>query len=198
MHEEHLEGVVAIQPMAFPPPFDPELHWQREHLVRHLEVFAIGQWVAVADELVVGSCSNTRISEKSWCEGASWDEMVGGYFLNSFDVAGTTLFGLDISVHTDWRGVGIGRAFYQFRKELTLQLGLKRYATVSRIPDYHYCASRMSADEYVGAVQRRELIDRTLTPLLKYGLQVERVVPGYLEDPESCDVGCRLEWKVSQ
>lgn len=36
-------GAVALQQVCFPPPFDPDLHWDAEHLLRHIELFPEGQ-----------------------------------------------------------------------------------------------------------------------------------------------------------
>jgi GNAT superfamily N-acetyltransferase len=192
MQTKHIDAVVELQHSSFPPPFDPALHWKPEHLLRHLEVYPLGQWVAISESQVIGSCSNTRISEHAWNHSASWDETVGGYFLEGFDLEGSTIFGLDISVHSSARKLGIGRAFYDRRFQLAQAGNCLRYGTVCRIPDYYRYADQFSPTEYVRKVQSNNVIDRTLTPLLRYGLGVDATLEDYLEDPESMNVGCRL------
>ncbi len=112
MGPEDVEAVAALQREAFPPPFSEELLWQPEHLYRHLELFPEGQFVALAEEEVIGSCSNTLISEEGWQRHSSWDETVGGPLLKSFNRGGGTLYGLDITVSPRRRRLGIGRALY--------------------------------------------------------------------------------------
>ncbi|HEY0866828.1 MAG TPA: hypothetical protein VGE01_05605, partial [Fimbriimonas sp.] len=59
MREQDIPAVVDLQKAAFPPPFSEDLHWDPEHLLRHLEIFPDGQFVAESLGSIVGSCSNT-------------------------------------------------------------------------------------------------------------------------------------------
>lgn len=193
MQPEHLEGVVALQAHCFPPPFDPELLWKREHLTRHLELFPRGQFVATLDNHVVASCSNTVISEENWNSHRSWDETVGGYFLETFDPQGSTIYGLDISVHPGFRRQGIARALYQARFGL-VQDGFLRYGTACRLPDF-VNHNYPSPAEFANAVELGEATDKTLTPLLKMGLKMTDVLSDYMDDPESGNAAALLEWR---
>lgn len=194
MREEHLNGVVRLQKLAFPAPFDESLLWQRWHLERHLEIFPEGQFVALFGQQVVGSCSNTLISEEHYQAHLCWEETVGGYELSTFTPHGTTLYGLDISVHPAFRRIGIGRTFYTERKKLVKTMNLKRFATACRLPDYSRKCEEFAHDSYVKAVQEGELEDRSLTPLLRYDVQVIEIIRDYMEDPESGNAAALLEW----
>ncbi len=193
MELRHLDGVVALQTLCFPPPFDADLLWKHEHLRRHLELFPDGQFVGVSDGQVVASCSNTLISEIDWHAHRSWDETVGGCFLENFDAEGSTVYGLDISVHPEFRRRGVAKALYQARFRL-VETGYSRYGTACRLPDFihnHF----PTAELYAWAVSRGEVEDRTLTPLLKMGLTMTDVLTNYMEDPESGNAAALLEWR---
>ncbi len=186
-------GVVALQPLAFPQPFDPDLHWEASHIERHLEIFPEAQFVAEVDGEIVGSCSNTRIGEAAWRAHGSWVETVGGPYLENLDLSGSTLYGLDISVHPEFRRRGLGRAFYQARYDFVAGHGLARYGTACRLPDFRnsgYANVRSFAD----AVVDGRATDRTLTPLLRMGLAYRGVIENYMEDAESGDAAALLEW----
>ncbi len=147
---------------------------------------------------IVGSASNTRISEDKWHAHKSWDETVGGPFLTNFDPKGSTLYGLDISVHPAWRGKGVGRALYQARFGLVRTQGLTRYGTACRIPGYlnwSLTAEDPSPEKYVAEVVAQRAADRTLTPLLRYGLRFLDVIHDYMDDEESANSAALLEWK---
>jgi ribosomal protein S18 acetylase RimI-like enzyme len=194
---DDVTGVVALQPLAFPPPFDPELHWDAEHILRHVEIFPEGQFVAVADGQVVASCSNTLIDEAHWQAHGSWYRTVGGPALRSFAPDGTTLYGLDIAVHPEFRRLGIGRRLYQARYDFVRARGLTRYGTGCRLPDFWAYANAhpgTTQQAYAEKVVAGELQDRTLTPLLRMGLTFVGVVENYMEDAESGDAGALLEW----
>lgn len=194
---ETIPGAVALQAACFPPPFDPELLWKAEHLERHFALFPEGQFVAVVDGVVVGSASSVRISEAHWRAHHPWEIAVGGHLLEAYDPSGSTLYGVDISVHPAYRGRGIARALYQARLQFVKENALKRYGTACRIPDWQtYAQAHPAATkiEYVQAVQRGDATDRTLTPLLRMGLTLLDVLENYMEDEESGDAAALLEW----
>lgn len=198
MTVDDIPGVVALQPLAFPPPFDPEMHWDDFHLRRHIAIFPDGQFVADADGQIVGSCSNTITSEERWSAHANWYETVGGPSLRGFDRQGTTLYGLDIAVHPEFRRLGVGKAFYRTRYDFVRQNGLTRYGTACRIPDYRaYREAHPGTDvhAYGRIVAEGKATDRTLTPLLRMGLAFVEVLEGYMPDPESNDSAALLEWR---
>jgi ribosomal protein S18 acetylase RimI-like enzyme len=190
-------GVVELQRHAFPPPFSTDLHWDEEHLLLHLEIYPEAQWVAIADGVVVGSCSNTRIAEADWAAHENWYVTVGGPRLDAFDSTGSTLYGLDIAVHPGYRKQGIGRRFYEARYDLVRSEGMVRYGTGCRMPDFS-AFKRLNPSttpaEYALRVANGEMVDRTLTPLLKFGLRFLSVKENYMQDEESANAGALLEW----
>jgi len=193
MADHHIPGVVALQESCFPPPFDPELLWKANHLRRHVELFPDGQFVALLGSDVVASCSNTLISEDNWQAHKSWDETVGGYFLENFDPAGSTVYGLDISVHPDHRRQGIARALYEARFDVVRRRAI-RYGTACRLPDF-INSNFPTPVSFAKAVEAGEVEDRTLTPLLKMGLTMTDVLENYMDDIESGHAAALLEWQ---
>jgi GNAT superfamily N-acetyltransferase len=198
MRESDISGAVRLQRACFPPPFREELLWTAEHLSRHLDVFPEGQLVAMFDGEVIGSASNCIVSEQGWFTHGSWEETVGGPFIERHDPDGTTLYGLDVSVRPDWRGKGVMRALYRARFDLVKSLGLKRYGTAVRIPGYDLYQVKnagASPDDYVQAVSSGTVFDRTLTPMLRVGLRLVGVIRNYMDDAESHDAAAVLEWQ---
>ncbi len=192
-----IDGVVGLQKLAFPPPFSEDLHWDPEHIAAHLSLFSEAQWVATIDGHIIGSCSNARISEASWQAHGSWGATMGGPMLRNFDPTGSTLYGLDITVHPDARKQGVGRAFYQARYQFVQDWKLTRYGTGCRLPDFRQFATsnpRVSVEEYAKRVVEGEVVDRTLTPLLTYKLKFLGVIENYMEDIESANAAALLEW----
>jgi GNAT superfamily N-acetyltransferase len=193
MTESDIAEVVALQSVAFPPPFDPDKLWAARDLEVHLDLFPDGQWIAEIDGKVVGSCSNSLISESRWRVHENWDQTTGGAQIRTFDPEGSTIYGLDISVAPSARRLGIGRAFYNQRFQFVRERRLRRYGTGCRLPDF--AASGLESPEaYVKAVQAGILTDRTLTPLLAYGLTFIMTIENYMEDPESGNAAALLEW----
>jgi len=192
----YISEVVALQPLCFPPPFPPELLWKAEHLEHHLRVFPEGQMVALADGKVLGSGTSMIISENNWNSHGDFDATVGTFLLDNHDPKGTTMYGVDISVHPDFRGHGIGRKIYAARFELVKKLNLKRYGTSVRIPDFHtwHHQTNGGVKEYTQLVSEGKVVDRTLTPMIKFGLKLEGIVEGHMNDAESGNAAAVLVW----
>ena len=197
MTEGDLAAAVALQKLAFPPPFNQDYHWDAKTLLGHIGLFPEGQLVAEYDARIIGTCSNTVVAEDVWQLHAGWYRTVGGPDLENFHRAGSTLYGLDITVHPDYRRTGVGRSFYDARKKLIGQMRLRRYGTGCRMPDYRKYESLhpgTTVEQYAEAVVRGRVIDRTLTPLLRYDLKFLGVIRDYMPDYESDDSGALLEW----
>lgn len=192
MAPNDIPGAVGLQKACFPDPFPEDLLWSAEHLVRHIGVFPDGQFVAEREGVIVASASSTLISEVGYQAHGSWDSTVGGPFLKTFDPNGTTLYGLDISVHPGFRGKGLARELYDQRFDLVRRLGLVRYATGCRLPDFG--RSGLDLDTYLGEVRAGVRTDRTLTPLLRMGLTLIGGANDYMEDEESSNCAALLEW----
>jgi ribosomal protein S18 acetylase RimI-like enzyme len=194
-----VQSVVALQRSCFPPPFPEDLLWQSDHIERHLQLFPQGQFVATSDDKVIASASACIISEETWQAHNSWDETVGGPFLDNHAPHGSTLYGLDVSVHPAWRGRGVGRNLYEARFDLVKRLGLARYGTACRMPSYALSETAKrggSVEQYAERVVSGQEADRTLSPLLRYGLTFLGVLRDYMEDIESGNAAALLEWKV--
>ncbi|MFN3962296.1 MAG: GNAT family N-acetyltransferase, partial [Fimbriimonadaceae bacterium] len=190
-----IAGVVALQRDCFPPPFPEDLLWQAEHIAHHLEIFPEGQWVAEQGGRIVASCTNLILDEAIWQAHLDWESTVGGHFLRAHTPGGTTLYGVDLSVAPASRGQGIGRQLYQARFELVRSLGLARYGTAVRMPDYLAQAAGRTPHDYAHAVVQGILTDRTLTPLLRMGTQWKGVIENHMDDEESGHAAAILEWR---
>lgn len=192
---DHIDGVVALQAKCFPPPFPAEFLWRPEHIAKHIEIFPEGQFVVLVGESdVVASATNLVIIEDAWATHGDWESTVGGHFLRNHDPNGTTLYGVDISVNPHYRRNGIARMLYKARFALAASLGLVRYGTSCRMPGYAD-SGQISPENYARAVERGELTDGTLTPLLKCGMTLITVIQDQMDDPESGNAGALLEWR---
>ncbi|MBS1721643.1 MAG: GNAT family N-acetyltransferase [Armatimonadetes bacterium] len=195
---ETVPKVADLQRVCFPPPFPADLLWTRDQLESHLQVFPEGQFVATADGEVIGSASSLVIDEDNWTKHADWETTVGGHRFSRHSQFGTTLYGADVSVRPDWRGRGVARALYKARFDLVCDMGLVRFGTACRIPDWlTWSSSNPGQDQfaYCQAVASGTVTDRTMTPLVRIGLSLVDIAIGHMEDPESGNSAAILEWR---
>lgn len=187
------DALLDVQREAFPPPFPEELWWSREQITAHMETFPAGAMLAEVDGVVVGSATSLIVKHRH--EPHTWAEVADdGYIRTSHQPDGDSLYGIDICVKPSWRGRGIAQRLYEARKELVVQLGLKRYLAGCRIPGYHRVAAQMAAAQYVEAVTAGKLQDTVLSFMLKQGLHPVGILDDYLDDEESLNKAVLVEW----
>jgi predicted amidohydrolase/ribosomal protein S18 acetylase RimI-like enzyme len=186
-----IPAVVELQERVFP----EMLRWTQEELELHLSVFPEGQLVAVDESgKIVGSASSLIIDWDDYAESAKWSAITGAGSFRTHNPLGKTLYGADMCVDPAARRRGVGSIFYDARKKLVRERGLKRLLTGGRIPGYGDVAQEMTPQEYVAEVVRGKRKDPTLSFQLSNGLIVLDVVPEYLEDVDSRCYATLLEW----
>jgi GNAT superfamily N-acetyltransferase len=190
--EEDFAGIIDLSRRVYPgaPP------WTIGQLSSHLAVFPEGQFVAVDGGRVVGMAASLIVYWDDYDIHTSWRDFTAvGTFANHDPERGRTLYGAEVMVDPERQGTGIGSMIYKARAALVTRLGLRRIRAGARLRGYHRYATQLSAEEYVARVERRELIDPTLSFQLKRGFRVIAVVPDYLRhDPESAGYAAVIEW----
>ena len=187
-------AVADLQRSAFPAPFPEDLLWKAEHVVRHCEIFAAGQFVVTVEDEIVASCTNCLVSDARWAAHLPWEQSIVDLYLSGHEEVGTTLYGVDVTVHPEHRRQGLARLLYSARFELVGTLGLTRFGTVCRMPDYQNDSHGRSPVEFARAVVSGSAADRTLSPLLRLDMRFVGVIEGYMDDIESGNAGAILEW----
>jgi predicted amidohydrolase/ribosomal protein S18 acetylase RimI-like enzyme len=186
-----VDAVQALQRRCFP----TLAPWTRAQLENHVATFPEGQLVIELDGEVVASSSALILSSKEYEDEHSFDEIVPDGTLALHDPSGDVLYGVDMCVSPDTRGMRLARRLYQARKELVDQLGLRKIVVAGRIPGFAAHAGSMDAREYVRKVVRKELVDPVLTAQLANGFAIRTVLDGYLpNDAESKGHAVLLEW----
>jgi predicted amidohydrolase/ribosomal protein S18 acetylase RimI-like enzyme len=188
-----LRAIQEIQRKSFPtiPP------WTREELESQLTVFPEGQIGVEIDGQLVATSSSLIVDEEDFGAYHTFDQVSDKGFIRNHDAEGDTLYGIDIAVEPKHRGAHLTRRIYEARKELARQRNLRAILIAGRIPGYAKQADKMSAEEYVRRVIRKDLKDRdpVLTAQLGQGFSVRAVLKDYLpSDTESAGYAVFMEW----
>jgi GNAT superfamily N-acetyltransferase len=194
MRSDDFGGVRELCALVYP----TTPSWGEAQLASHLRVFPEGQFVALHMQTgeLVGMASSLIVRWEDYGLGANWRDFTdGGMFTNHDPRHGRTLYGAEVMVHPRWQGKGVGKQLYAARRALACELGLLRIRAGARLRDYHRHAARLTPEQYVAAVVRGGLGDRTLSFQLGQGFRVIGVVAGYLaHDPESLGYAAVIEW----
>lgn len=185
------DKITALQLKCFPG-MKP---WSKEQLESQLTLFPDGQICVEYEGKIVSSSSSLILDFSLYSEWHSWKEIADNGFIRNHNSNGNTLYGIEIMVDPDYRGMRLARRLYEARKELAKKYNLMRIILGGRIPGYGKHAETMSARDYVDKVTNKELVDPVLTTQLSNGFVLKRLIPDYLtSDGESKGYATFLEW----
>ncbi|TVQ01768.1 MAG: GNAT family N-acetyltransferase [Planctomycetaceae bacterium] len=169
--------------------------WSREQIASQLKIFPEGQIVIEIDGRLAASANNVIINYDTKHQWHNWQAVADNGYIRNHNPKGDTLYGIEIMVHPDFRGMKLSRRLYEARKQICREKNLARFIIAGRIPGYHQHADKMSASEYIESVLNGANYDPVLTAQLSNGFSVRGLIPNYLpDDKESCGYATYLEW----
>jgi predicted amidohydrolase/GNAT superfamily N-acetyltransferase len=170
-------------------------YW-RDHQIAHLlELFPEGQLCIKVDGTLVGAALSLLIDYKTLGDNHTYKDATGEYTFSSHNPQGDVLYGIEIFIRPEHRGLRLGRRLYDARKELCEKLNLRAIIAGARLPRYGEYADKLSPKEYIEKVKHKELYDPTLTFQLSNGFHVRKILKGYMPgDTESLEYAALIEW----
>lgn len=155
-----------------------------------------GQFVAEYEGVIVGYCASLRLPEKKVMAAHTWSEITGNGYGTTHDPEGDYLYGMEIFVDPDFRGIKIGERFYRQRRQLCKHLRLKGIVFGARMPLLRRRLKKIGGvEEYVKLVLAKKIRDPVLGFQIRHGFEVKGVLPGYLpSDKESMGYAAHLVW----
>ena len=169
--------------------------WTRKQYRAMLGRFAEGQLCIEDKGKVVAASLSLIVDYKRYGDNHTHKQITGSGYFTTHDPHGDSLYGVDVFVHPDYRGLRLGRRLYDARKELCRKLNLRRIVFGGRIPHYDEHVGKMTPQRYIELVKNRELYDPVLSFQLSNDFHVRRVITGYLpEDEESHAYAVISQW----
>ncbi len=181
MIPEHTEGLMEVEHASFPGLTDLDL-LQPENVRRLCEVFPEGCFVALHGDRPVGMGLGILLDFDFDNPDHTLAGIAGEHQCANHDPDGDWYYGINISVHPDYRGHGIGSRLYELRKDVCRRLNRRGIVAGGVIPGYADHIRNMSADEYIRRVAAGELYDPTLTFQIENGFRAEAALANYMED----------------
>lgn len=186
------EAVVEMQQLCFPT-ISP---WTREEMQSQLTIFPQGQICIEIDGKLAASSNSLIVDYSQNLAWHDWEKVADGGMIRNHHAKGDTLYGIEIMVHPEFRGMKLSRRLYDARKELCRERNLARILIAGRIPGYRKHADDYTARQYIEKVIDRTFYDEVLTAQLANGFSVQGLIPNYIpEDADSCGYATFLEWK---
>jgi predicted amidohydrolase/GNAT superfamily N-acetyltransferase len=172
-----------------------EAYWSENQIESLLTKFPAGQVVIRVNDKVAG-CALSIVVNEDLLEGEhTYKDITSDYTFNNHRDNGDFLYGIDVFIKPEFRGLRLGRRLYDYRKELCEKLNLKGIVFGGRIPNYHKYMENMSPKEYLEKVKLKEIYDPVLNFQLANDFHPSRIMRNYLEgDAQSSDFAVLLEW----
>ncbi|KIG14602.1 Aliphatic amidase AmiE [Enhygromyxa salina] len=167
--------------------------YDARHYEMQLHAFPEGQFLAELGGQVIGYATSLIVQLEDLPSAYEYDELTGTGTFSSHTPGGDTLYGADIAVDPAFRGKGVAGKLYVHRRKLLEKYNLRRMVAYGRIAGFAAHAGKMTAAEYVAAVERGELQDAALNAHLKAGYRVVRVSLEIMHDAPSMNWATFLE-----
>tara|TARA_R110002096_G_scaffold134042_3_gene285127 strand:- start:220 stop:1779 length:1560 start_codon:yes stop_codon:yes gene_type:complete len=168
---------------------------QEKKFRAQISTFGEGQICIEDHGKVVAAAFSLIVDYDKFGDHHTYDQITGDAYLTTHDPRGDVLYGVEVVVHPDYRGMRLGRRLYEARKELCRNLNLKSIVAGGRIPNYQKHAKDMSPQKYIELVKKKKIYDPTLTFQLSNEFEAKRILDDYYpEDKESRGYATLLEW----
>jgi len=204
---DDLEGVLLVEEEAWP----KGLRASREMYESRLETFPQGTFVAEAGGKIEGVVVTEILDSDLINHIRTWDETTdNGYIRNTHNPEGDTVYGVNLSVSPRAQK-RLAIALLEAVGKLVIKCNLKQGLLGGRIPGFakhfkQYCQKKnlssvsnkkrdKIAEEYLWVTTSHS---RALNPEIgfykKLGLRLVKLLPGYIEDPQSLNYGVLFLW----
>lgn len=173
----------------------PDAYWKEHHIRILLDKFPEGQIVMKVDGKLAGCALTIMINSDDFEDHHTYAHITGNFSFNTHSEDGDILYGIDVFVAAEYRGLRLGRRMYDYRKELCERLNLKGIVFGGRIPNYHKHSDEITPKEYIEKVRYKEIHDPVLNFQLSNDFRPVKVLKGYLaEDSASNDYAVLMRW----
>lgn len=172
--------------------------YSQAQLRGQIQNFPEGQFVAIYDDKLVGYAATFLIDEQTAMTPHDWVTITGNGFASRHNEEGDMLYGMEVMVDPNHRGLRIGQRLYNERKRIAQDFQLKGIVFGGRMPGFAQKLRRKeveSAEDYLEKVREQLLRDKVVSFQMRNGFEPMGVLNNYLPgDSESGGNAVHLVW----
>ncbi len=173
----------------------PDSYWRENQIKSLIDKFPEGQVVIKINGDLAGCALSIILDYDKFDDEHTYEDITGNFTFDTHDSEGDVLYGIDVFIKKEYRGLRLGRRLYDYRKELAEKLNLRGIAFGGRIPNYHKYAATLTPKQYIEKVKRKEIHDPVLNFQISNDFHPSKILKGYLEgDGNSGEFAVLLEW----
>jgi len=173
----------------------PGSYWSEHHIKTLLEKFPEGQVVIKANGQIAGCALSIIVLYNDFDYNHTYKDATSNYTFNSHNPNGDILYGIDVFIKNEFRGLRLGRRLYDYRKDLCEKLNLRGIIFGGRMYNYHKYYNKYTPKEYIDKVRSKEIHDPVLNFQISNDFQPSRILKGYLAgDKASMEFAVLMKW----
>ncbi len=189
--KDDYKEIIKLQRLCFPK-MEP---WDEKQFLAMIDRFPEGQIVVVWEGEVIASSSSLIVDYDLYNDWHDWKTISDYGTISTHNRDGDMLYGIEIMVHPEYRGMKLARRLYDERKKLVRELNLKGIVIGGRLPNYIKYKKEMTVYEYVAKVEEKTIYDPVLTTQLANGFEIKQLLEDYLpSDEDSAGWATHMEW----
>ncbi|HEA23059.1 MAG TPA: GNAT family N-acetyltransferase [Pricia antarctica] len=173
----------------------PDNYWEEKQIKSLIKLFPEGQAVIKVNGQLAGCSLSIIVDYDRFEDNHTYQEITGQETFSTHTADGDVLYGIDVFIKPEFRGLRLGRRLYDYRKELCEKLNLKSIAFGGRIPNYYEYADTLTPKKYIDKVRRKEIHDPVLSFQINNDFHPAKIIKNYLDgDQASNDFAVLMEW----
>jgi len=133
-------------------------YWKKQHIERLTSIFPQGQVVIKVDGIIAGCALSLVVDYDEIEHHHTYADIIEGDRFENHSTEGDVLYGIDVFIKPEYRGLRLGRRLYDYRKELCENLNLKGIVFGGRMPNYHQYKHELTPKQYIEKVKHLSLI----------------------------------------
>ena len=173
----------------------PDMLWRKAQIDKLIDIFPEGQIAIRVEGKIAGCALSIIVDYDKFPTTHTYRDITGEYTFSTHSKKGDVLYGIDVFIKPEFRGLRLGRRLYDYRKELCEKMNLRGIVFGGRIPGYHDYAGELTPVQYIQKVRSKEIHDPVFNFQLSNDFHPLKIIKGYLEgDKASEDYAVLLEW----
>lgn len=172
-----------VQSQCYPTLHESEI-MDRRHFENHIKIFPEGQIVIEKEGKIVGSASTFRCYFPEH-DSTFLEETDNLWITNVHMPDGDWIYGIDMGVLPEYRGLGLSTEMYKARQEICKMIRVKGQIIAGMTIGYSRFRDKMTIEEYCHALEINKYSDPTITPQRKAGFRWIRPLYNYINDAEA-------------
>ena len=169
--------------------------WRLQDIELLLNKFPEGQLCICVNDRVVGCALSLIVDYDKFGDDHAYADIVGNYTFDTHNPKGDVLYGIEVFIHPDYRGLRLARRLYDARKELCESLNLKGIMFGGRLAGYSKHAAEMTPKQYLEEIKNNTIHDKVLNFQFSNGFHVRKLMRKYLPgDTGSHEYAALMEW----